>query len=151
MTCLWVASEWAPEVCEAATWGRSREEARDLLRRQMCPVCGEGPWKSPLNHAAKKHGILKRDLREACGLNSVESVTDPELRERFAELGRSHGQDMTALARPGQARKPYRMTEAGREAIAENLVQWERANPEAAKRARARAGVRGAAARWRDA
>lgn len=132
-----------PPTLNPTDWGVTAEEARDLLRRQFCPVCGEGPWKSPLNHAAKRHGILKRDLREAIGLTSVESVVDPELRDRFAERGRNSGQDMRKLARPGRARKPYNMTKAGRAAVAQNLIEWEQENPELAKEQKLAASARG--------
>lgn len=113
------APTYQPDEADPETWGRTQSEARDLLRRQMCPVCGEGPWKSPLNHVAKRHGILKRELREACGLNSVESVVDPELRERFAERGRNAGRDMSEVAR--HPRKKYETTSAGASALARNL------------------------------
>lgn len=108
-----------PPVPRPEDWGVTAEEARAMLQRQMCPVCGEGPWKSPLNHAAKAHGILKRQVREACGLNSVESVVDPELRERFAERGRQADRDMVEIAR--QPRKKYELTTAGRAALTTNL------------------------------
>lgn len=108
-----------PSTPSVKDWGVTQAEARALLRRQVCPVCGEGPWKSPLNHAAKRHGILKTDIREACGLNSVESVVDPGLREVFSERGRAAGRDMRGLAtRP---RKKYRVTSAGKAALTQNL------------------------------
>lgn len=40
----------------------------------MGPVCGRGPWKSPLNHVALKHGIDKFTMRDICGLKVKESV-----------------------------------------------------------------------------
>jgi hypothetical protein len=106
---------------------RERGVAREMLRRQMCPVCGEGPWKSPLNHAAKKHGILKADLREACRLTMSESVCDPALAERFAENGRQQltqyknsSARMAALSNSRRSTKG-RLTTAGREALTANL------------------------------
>lgn len=103
-------------------WGVTAEEARASLRRQMCPVCGEGPWKSPLLHVAKKHGIDSRSMRETCGITSVEVVADPELSEQCAE--RARAADATALIAASRRgpRGGYRTTAAGRAAMAANLA-----------------------------
>lgn len=140
------APEWTSTRAIPEDWGcASAEDGREMLRRQICPICGTGPWKSPLNHAARKHGVLKRDLREAVGLTSVESVIAPELRDRFAESQRAIGRDMAALSRRGPRGK-YRMTQAGREALRNNLATWEREHPEEAQAQRRAAGAKGRSA-----
>ena len=79
-------------------WGCETEgEAAEMLRRQFCPVCGEGPWKSPLNHAARKHGIDKWTMRDACGLTTTESVADPDLSATFSAREKAKDHDMSAL------------------------------------------------------
>lgn len=104
-------------------WGVTFDEARDLLRRQMCPVCGSGPWKSPLNHVAKKHGIDRRTMRDVCGVTTVESVVEPELSKRISD--RTKTLDMAKVARSGPRARTFRMTTAGRAAVSGNLRQWE--------------------------
>lgn len=122
-----------------------------MLARQMCPVCGEGPWKSPLNHAARKHGIGRREMREACGLTIDESVCNPELSARFVERGR---EVMTAevaqamVARRDLLGRERQWTTVGKDRVTANLAKWESENPDAAAAARSQAGAKGAAARW---
>lgn len=113
---------WQPDRADLTEWGVTQGEARDMLRRQVCPVCGEGPWKSPLNHAAKKHGIDRRTMREACGMTSVEVVADPELSARIAD--RMRAADVTPLLEASRRgpRGKYKMTEAGRAATAANFA-----------------------------
>lgn len=126
------AQEWRPEESpfdtapppppprlNPADWGVTVDEARDMLSRQMCPACGEGPWKSPLNHASRKHGFDRFSMRDACGLTLDESVLDPALAERFIERGKRR--DMSAVNHKGKARKRQRWTGAGRRATAANL------------------------------
>lgn len=124
----------------AADWGRTVGEAADLLRQQMCPVCSEGPWKSPLNHIAKKHGISRASAREACGLTTVESVIAPDL---FTHLSAVHKElstdrDMSAISRlrPPGAKRHW--TTAGRQAVASNLEAFNETPEAASTRERAK-------------
>jgi hypothetical protein len=132
----------APRV-DVEAWVVPIDQASDHLARQMCPVCGEGPWKSPLNHAARKHGIDRFTMRDVCGLTMRTSVVDPALSAVFAERGKA----MPPASNPGP-RKKQRWTTAGRAKNAEALTAWEGAHPEDARVNRSRAGVKGAAARW---
>lgn len=125
----------------AADWGRTVEEAADLLRRQVCPVCGEGPWKSPLNHISRKHGIARAEAREACGLTTVESVIAPDLHSHLSEVQKELSVDrdmaeLSTLRRPGSER---RWTTAGRQALAENLKAFNETPAASVVRARAAA------------
>jgi len=112
-------------------------EAQWLLRRQVCPICGEGPWQSPLNHVSKRHGIDRFTMRDLCGLSTNDKVVDPELSDRFAE--RSRQNDMTLVNHKGKPRRKQRWTKAG---AARNTATIEQQNqsPEAPTR-RARALV----------
>ncbi len=90
----------------------SPEEARNLLLDQMCPVCGRGPWKSPLNHVALKHGIDKFTMRDICELAVKESVAAPDLSAASRE--RATAQDKTALHEAHKkGHGKYRVTRAG--------------------------------------
>lgn len=122
------APDWRPDGATLEEWGVTADEARDLLRRQMCPACGRGPWMSPLTHAAKKHGIDRHTMRDVCGVTTVESVVEPELSERIRERGKAR--DMSEVARSGP-RKKYRTTAAGRAATSGNLRRWEEESGEA--------------------
>lgn len=115
-------SEVAPPDPEQ--WGVSPTEARELLLQQMCPVCGRGPWKSPLNHAALKHGLDKFTMRDICELKVKESVADPEFSAFHS--ARAIAMDMTPLHEAHKkGHGKYRVTRAGRrrkaEGSAENL------------------------------
>lgn len=94
-------------------WGVSPTEARELLLRQMCPICGRGPWKSPLNHAALKHGLDKFTMRDICELKVKESVADPAMRAAYS--ARAKAMDLSPLHeahRKGHGK--YRVTRAGK-------------------------------------
>lgn len=92
-----------------ADWGCTEAEARAMLERQSCPVCGTGPWKSPLNHVSRKHGIDRFTMRDICGLTTTDRVVDPALGQHFSEQRK--GKDMSAL-HAGPRRK-QRWTKAG--------------------------------------
>jgi hypothetical protein len=106
-----------PKSGEAAlpdpgAWGVSAGEARELLLQQMCPVCGRGPWKSPLNHVALKHGIGKFTMRDICDLKVKESVADADLSD--ASRQRAAAQDKRSLHEAHkQGHGKYRVTRAG--------------------------------------
>lgn len=109
------------EIDTLRDWGVTRAEACDLVRRQMCPACGEGPWKSPLLHASRKHGIDPFDMRDACGLTVDEPVTDPETHEKFAtrEVDPAHLREMTKQRVEAAKNTQQRLTAAGRESLSE--------------------------------
>jgi hypothetical protein len=119
-------------VIDLAAWGVTQAEAQALLARQTCPVCGEGPWKSPLNHVSRKHGIDRFTMRDVCGLTLTVSVLDPELRERFVEHGRTV--DMTQVNHAGKPRRKQRWTRAGREGTQANIEAWNETDEAAAQR-----------------
>jgi hypothetical protein len=133
---------------EPAEWGVTPDEARALLMRQVCPVCGEGPWKSPLNHVARKHGIDKITMRDVCGLTTLVSVVDPELRERCVERGRAV--DMSTVNQPGRPRKKQRWTSAGRAAFTANIEAVNQTPEAASQRLAALAKARTPDARKRQ-
>lgn len=60
----------------------------DLLHAGYCPHCGRGPWRSVAHHAAKKHGIDARRLREDAGLPWSAPLADPDVLETLAQRGR---------------------------------------------------------------
>lgn len=94
-------------------WGVSPTEARALLLRQMCPVCGRGPWKSPLNHVANKHGLDRFTMRDICELKVNESVADPELSAASSE--RAKAMDLSPLhVAHKKGHGKYRVTRAGK-------------------------------------
>jgi len=96
-------------------WGVTPAEARDLLLQQMCPICGRGPWKSPLNHAANKHGLDKFTMRDICGLKVKESVAEPEFSATSA--ARARAMDKTAMHEAHKkGHGKYRVTRAGKKA-----------------------------------
>lgn len=110
-----------------------------MLARQMCPVCREGPWKSPLNHVSRKHGIDRFSMRDACGLILKDKVTDPELSERFAE--RSKAVDMSTVGTRGAGtRRTYRHTAAGLARVVANIEEFNE-RPDAAALSRAHAAL----------
>jgi len=79
----------------------------------MCPVCGRGPWKSPLNHAALKHGIDKFTMRNICDLKIRESVADPAFSAFYSD--RAKARDMTPLHEAHKkGHGKYRVTREGR-------------------------------------
>lgn len=125
------APSWQPDRPNLADWGVTVEQAREMLTRQVCPACGEGPWKSPLNHASRKHGIDRFTMRDICGLTVTESVVDPELSARFA--ANSLTRDMSTVNRKGKPRKKQRWTKAGRARNTET-IRRENTKPEAAGR-----------------
>lgn len=140
------APTWHPDWPKLEEWAVGVDEAADTLRRLMCPVCGEGPWKLPLTHVAKRHGIDRFSMRDACGLTTTESLGDPATLQRRADLSR--GRDMSAITEASRSRKKQRWTKAGRAGNAARLAAWEQENPEAAAAAHRAAGLAAAEARW---
>lgn len=105
---------------DVASWATPPRLAAAALADQVCPICGEGPWKSPLNHVARKHGIDRHTMRDTCGLTTRAVVADPDLSERFRQNGL--GRDMSAATEAGRrSRRKYRMTEAGKRNLTDSL------------------------------
>lgn len=52
--------------------------ARDLVLAGLCPVCGAGPYRVPLQHVSRKHGLDHRRARDAFGLTRSEPACAPE-------------------------------------------------------------------------
>lgn len=111
----------APPGPSPNDWGVTEAEARALLQRQVCPICGDGPFKSPLIHTGKKHGIPRHVMRDICGMTSTEVVADPELSERFREIHAGKDPEW-ARTMSGKPRRKYRMTRAGKQNLAANLA-----------------------------
>lgn len=106
---------------DPAQWGVSPTEARELLLRQICPVCGRGPWKSPLNHVANKHGLDKFTMRDICELKVKESVADPEFSAAYS--ARAKAMDLTPLHEAHKkGHGKYRVTREGKRRKAEGAV-----------------------------
>lgn len=119
-------------------WGVTEDEARALLSRQMCPACGEGPWKSPLTHASKRHGIDAFTMRDICGVTTTQKVTDREFSERLRAKGQ--GRDMSAVGTRGKGtRRKQRFTGAGIGQLSANLKAFSDSEEGAEQRARAAA------------
>lgn len=124
------------------SWGVSQTEALALINDRICPVCGEGPWKSPLNHASRKHGIDSFALRDACGLTTHDKVTDPETSAQWSAHGKKNADRLRAIAasRKGTKQKLTRMTKAGAASRAKSLQDWIDQHPD--EIAELRAGMR---------
>lgn len=122
-------------MADPADWGLTREQAAEMIRAQICPVCRRGPWKIPLGHVSRMHGIDAFAMRDACGLTVTESVTDEETHRTFAEKPR----DMTAVTEASRTRGKQRWTTAGREKASAPLLRWVAENPDAAAEQLARA------------
>lgn len=123
----------APSTPSPDDWGVTADEARDMLSRQMCPVCGEGPWKSPLNHVARAHGISGFVMRDVCGLTTEASVADPALSERLANASRERPPVVDPMA---PKRKP-RWTRAGIAKQTASIARFNESDGAAQQRAEA--------------
>lgn len=123
------------------SWGVTVDEAREMLRLQMCPICCTGPWKSPLNHVARAHGVDRLTMRDICGLSMRDKVTDPEASAAWSENGKKMAD---VLAANTNARKgssfTVRRTLRFQESAGKSLRDYVAANPEAM--AAIRAGFR---------
>ena len=133
------AQTWSDEIAPESTappqpdpatavalesWGRSLDEARDLLRRQMCPACGEGPWKSPLGHMWSSHGLRAKAVRDLCGITTVEKVTDPELSQRLSERKGMSSEEARRLVELRVAKgSKAQWTSEGRQKVRRNIEQ----------------------------
>lgn len=142
------AETWRPEVAPENTaperepisvesWAVPIEQAKAMLARQMCPICGEGPWKSPLTHASKKHGVDRFAMRDVCGLTTTASLTAPDYRAKLVERGRTV--DMSAAHEAAKRRGKQRFTSEGLRVLAANLTAFSESEEGARQRAAAAA------------
>jgi hypothetical protein len=67
----------------------SAAEIRAALEYQCCPLCGQGPWKSPAAHVSLAHGVHADVLREVAGFNRTHQLIDDALHESMSV--RAHG------------------------------------------------------------
>lgn len=108
-------------AADPIAWGVTAAEARQLLQNQICPICSAGPWQSPLNHVARKHGIDRHTMRDICLLTVDDVVTTSDLHERIR--ANSLGNDMSSVTAASRASTgPKRMTNAGKQNLTHNLA-----------------------------
>lgn len=62
---------------------------RELVDAQICPVCGEGPYKLVASHTNRAHGIDRFELRAMCGVNRTASITTDSVRDRYVQIGKA--------------------------------------------------------------
>ena len=132
-----------PPAPRPEDWGVSESEAAELLRRQMCPVCREGPWASPLNHVARKHAIGRLVMRDICGLSTRESLTAEDARAAWSANGvqRADVLASNSASQKGAKGRKMRRTKALIASLASpGWSEWEAADP--SRMADMRAGFR---------
>ena len=146
-----------PVEPDPESWGVTADEAREMLARQMCPVCGEGPWKSPLNHVSKRHAINRLVMRDVCGLSMTCKVTDEDTRKRWSENGARQRGTLAANAEAvrGTTGRKSRLTAAAKAAREDSAIErWARENPERVAEVRAgfkeRVSTPEARAKWAE-
>lgn len=118
------------------SWGVTVDEARTILNNQTCPICRIGPWKSPLNHVSRAHGIDRLTMRDICGLSMYHKVTDPEVSAAWSANGKKRA-DNLAASRTKERRAPRRTLRA-KESAGHGLRVHEARNPEAVAAMRAK-------------
>jgi hypothetical protein len=69
----------------------SAERVRELVDAQICPVCGDGPFKVVAMHTNRCHGIGRYELRELCGVSKTASITAPAIHAGYVARGHAHG------------------------------------------------------------
>lgn len=97
---------------------------RKYLDALLCPFCGKGPYKAPLMHIAKIHGLSHQEVREMAGVSMSASFTDPDTHARNVRNGyRSGGPGTDAIAKAVAQRKiqgrrqTAALTSSGKESI----------------------------------
>lgn len=142
---------------------QSPEAIRAAISENVCPFCGDGPFKSVGAHTAKKHEVTAAELREAAELPRTAVITsegfheerstqqtevlsrDPNARVRFVEAGhapevvesRANGWDRAEARRKHlAARRTEEAKQRFRDAVAD--VDWSEAaknrSPDAVRR-----------------
>jgi transposase len=51
----------------------------EAIKRQVCPLCGAGPFSVVALHVAQMHGINRLELRDLLGLLKNDSICDPNV------------------------------------------------------------------------
>ena len=120
------------------SWGKTIADAQAMLREQMCPICDTGPWRSPLNHVSRAHGIDYLTMRDICGFSMREKVTDPAASAAWAENGKRRTEVLAANL--DKKRRPARRTRRAKETAGVGLRKFQESDPEAM--AALRAGFR---------
>lgn len=117
-------------MTDTTWWVHPVEFAADLLHEGTCPVCGRGGWKSPLNHVSRKHHIDRHDMRDVCGLTTIEQVTDPESHEKWSQ--NAINRDAVVNARNGPKNRTRRRTKAFQRLLDDggNLGRWVKEHPD---------------------
>jgi hypothetical protein len=111
-----------------------------MLERQICPVCGQGPWVSPLNHASRKHAINRHVMRDICGLSTNDKVTEESAREAWRANGRAKSDTLRRNADQvrGKRGRTQRRTRAFERSLQNSgLMRWLDEHPEEAAAMRA--------------
>lgn len=67
----------------------SAQRIRELVEAQICPICGDGPFKLVASHTNRNHGIDRYELRELCGVNRTGSITSQAVHEEYAIRGKT--------------------------------------------------------------
>lgn len=119
------------------------------IRAGWCPACGCGPFQVVLNHAARKHGILRHNMRDLCGLTYSESVCDPEVSAAARKRWMAR-KEMDPGRQGASKRSAGTMSLEARRRAGQRVSKWAAENPEAARRVQSSNGKRNAAARWAD-
>ncbi|MEU3160025.1 hypothetical protein ABZ753_21580 [Streptomyces griseoincarnatus] len=95
----------------------TREQVRAGIEAQMCPWCGNGPFKILALHTTRLHGVDRFQLRDLAGLTYSTSICAPEVAEERREIVRRSGR---VLVSPGRGVK-RRLSEAAKETARRKL------------------------------
>jgi hypothetical protein len=76
-------------ICE--TCGSTAVPAREMILAGRCPICRAGPFRVPLSHVTRRHGLGRDAARRLFGLAREERACDPEHSERHRQLALSQG------------------------------------------------------------
>lgn len=80
----------------------TREQIRAGIEAQVCPWCGNGPFKILALHTTRLHGVDRFQLRDLAGLTYSASICAPEVAETRREIVRRSGR---VLVSPGKGVK----------------------------------------------
>ena len=102
----------------------SEDAVREAIETQVCPWCGEGPFRSLAGHTFRKHEVSADDLREWADLPASRPTCSSESSELYADVARDRESSLSALEKVRQER-------------AEEIAVWiAEAQRERARRAR---------------
>lgn len=90
----------------------SPEVLREFITAQICPWCGEGPYKVLAGHTSPTHGVDRFELREMAGLMKYEPICDPQISEEWSRMRAGRRPTEEALKRARSA--PRRLSAAGK-------------------------------------